>query len=102
MEPTFEQRIRLALPNKIGRYLVVFERYGISRKFVVDLSPKMLRLFPEPTDTDMYIGWLRLNGDEAEWVGPTLVWAASRPEVREMFQGEPLASIPYPVPAKAA
>lgn len=102
MATTLEERIRAAVPKSYGRYLVALERGNISRNLLVELTRKELRIFPEPTASDMFSGWSRLIGDETKFIGPSIVWAAQRPEVQEMFQGEPLARIEYPARDKAA
>lgn len=95
-EWTLEQRIKFDHGLTIGTHLVNFTVGERSRLAMVRISPRgLVHYLAKPLPGDMYSGWNRIRGDKCVMADAgVIVWGARQPELMQMFDGEPVASVP--------
>jgi hypothetical protein len=92
---TLEERIKFDHGLKIGTHLANFTVGEHSRRAMVRVSPRgLVHYLAKPNPGDMYSAWDRLRGDKSIPDGGVIVWGARNPEIMQMFEGEPAATIP--------
>ena len=91
---TFESRLKKCLP--VGLSVVCLTHLGISKKALVDISPRgKVQVLMEPDPTAMYSSWTPIKKDQMTGTaGRVIVWAARCPEMREAFTPPAVATIP--------
>lgn len=92
---TLEDRIKFDHGLTIGTHLVSFTLGPNSRRAIVRISPRgLVHYLVKPAAGDMYSSWNRLRGDKSVADKGFIVWGARDPKLMEIFDGDPVATIP--------
>lgn len=92
---TLEQRLKFDNGLKIGRNLIELTHKDQRKRAVCDISTRgLVRVLVQPDEAAMYSTWYRIKGDERTSKGcGVIVWGARDPALREIFNGQPVATV---------
>lgn len=91
---SLEERLKFDLGLQVGSQLELFTFRGQERRVLVDIGSRgVVRSLMEPHAGEMHTSWFRITGDRMVSQGGTVVWAARRPKMLEVFAGKPVASV---------
>jgi len=93
---TLEERIKFDHGLVIGCNLVKFTYKGNEKTAIVRIGKRgSVWCLTKPGSGDMYSSWWQVKGNTTNTRGGgVIVWGARDAELVEMFEGEPVATIP--------